>query len=54
MLPDSFMRIHRSFIVAVDKITEIGHRKRIRIGNEIIPVGENYLEAFYRKLNLNK
>ena len=54
MLPDSFMRIHRSFIVAVDKITEIGHRKRIRIGNEIIPVGENYLEAFCRKLNLTK
>lgn len=54
MLPDSFMRIHRSYIVALDKISEIGHRKRIRIGDEIIPVGDNYYEAFCRKLNLEK
>lgn len=51
ILPDSFMRIHRSYIVALDKISEIEH-KRIRIGNEIIPIGDNYCEAFFKKLNL--
>ena len=51
MLPDSFMRIHRSYIVALDKISEIEHR-RIRIGNEIIPIGDNYHDVFFRKLNL--
>ena len=45
------MRIHRSYIVALDKISEIEH-KRIRIGNEIIPIGDNYCEAFFKKLNL--
>ena len=53
MLPDSFVRIHRSYIVALDKISEIEHR-RVRIGNEVIPIGDNYHEAFFRKLNLEK
>lgn len=53
MLPDSFMRIHRSYIVALDKISEIEHR-RVRIGKEIIPIGDNYSETFFRKLNLEK
>lgn len=53
MLPDSFMRIHRSYIVAIDKISEIEH-KRIRIGNEVIPIGDNYHESFFRKLNIEK
>lgn len=46
-----FLRIHKSFIVAVDRITTIS-RNRVMIGDKWIPVGENYREAF-RKLVLN-
>ena len=48
-LPDTFARIHRSSIVAIGKIDEI-ERRRVRIGDEIIPIGENYLEAFLKKV----
>lgn len=45
-LPASqFMRIHRSFIVALDKITAIT-KTSIRIGEAEIPVGEQYREGF--------
>jgi DNA-binding LytR/AlgR family response regulator len=40
-----FMRIHRSFIVALDKIESV-RRLTVQIGNETIPVGEQYKEAF--------
>jgi DNA-binding LytR/AlgR family response regulator len=46
-----FLRIHKSFIVAVDRITAIS-RNRVMIGDRWIPVGENYREVF-RKLVLN-
>ena len=50
ILPDSnFIRVHRSFIIAMDKISEI-ERKRIMIGNEIIPVGESYQSRFFSKV----
>lgn len=48
-LPDTFARIHRSSIVAIGKIDEI-ERRRVRIGDEIIPIEENYLEAFLKKV----
>lgn len=45
-LPDSrFMRIHRSYIVALDKITSIS-KTSLHIGSTEIPVGEQYREAF--------
>ena len=40
-----FMRIHRSFIVALDKIESV-RRLTVQIGAETIPVGEQYKEAF--------
>lgn len=41
-----FMRVHRSFIVALDKIKEI-ERNRIIMGHKIvIPVGDQYRDAF--------
>ena len=40
-----FMRIHRSFIVALDKIESV-RRLTVQIGTETIPVGEQYKEAF--------
>jgi two-component system response regulator LytT len=40
-----FLRIHRSFIVALDKIESV-RRLTVQIGAETIPVGEQYKEAF--------
>lgn len=40
-----FMRVHRSFIVNLDKIDHIQHLT-IRFGKTIIPVTEQYREAF--------
>lgn len=46
MLPsDSFIRVHRSYIVSVDKINAI-ENNRIIIGKEYIPVSDAYKEAF--------
>jgi DNA-binding LytR/AlgR family response regulator len=36
-----FVRIHRSFIVAIDKITAV-ESSRVLIGNNPLPVGRNY------------
>lgn len=50
-LPDSrFMRVHRSFIVNLDKITTI-ERNRIVFGNEYIPISDNYKEKFQKFVN---
>jgi len=45
---DRFMRVHRSYIVALPKITQI-ERNRIWIGEHVIPIGETYREAFFKK-----
>ncbi len=46
MLPSSqFMRVHRSFIVALDHIDSVS-RNVIQIGNQHITVGDNYKEGF--------
>ena len=53
LLPsDNFMRIHKSFIVAMNKIESI-ERNRIRIGPELIPIGLSYRERFMKKINLD-
>jgi DNA-binding LytR/AlgR family response regulator len=50
-LPDSkFMRVHRSFIVNLDKIKTI-ERNRIVFGKEFIPISENYKEKFQKFVN---
>ena len=43
--PRRFLRIHRSFIVALDKIEAV-RRLTVQIGADTIPVGEQYKEAF--------
>lgn len=46
MLPsDKFLRIHRSYIVAIDKIRKIDRNDCIYIGNEIIHVPDGYLQT---------
>ncbi len=44
-----FMRIHKSYIVATERITTIS-RNRVMIGDKWIPVGENYREEFRKRM----
>ena len=47
MLPkEKFLRIHRSYIVHVDKIKKVDRNDCVYIGNEIIHIPEGYLPAF--------
>lgn len=51
-LPESnFIRVHKSYLVAIDKIQFI-ERNRIVIGEHYIPVGETYQEVFQQRLKL--
>jgi len=50
MLPENnFMRIHKSFIAAIDKINNI-ERNTIKIGDKRIPIGKSYQEEFYKRI----
>lgn len=50
MLPEQkFSRVHRSFMVALDKIEHI-EKNRIRIGDQDIPISDTYSDAFFKKL----
>ncbi|MCC3152462.1 LytTR family DNA-binding domain-containing protein [Hymenobacter sp. BT770] len=50
LLPaQDFARVHRSFLVAIDKIEHI-EKNRIRIGDQIIPISDTYADAFYKML----
>jgi DNA-binding LytR/AlgR family response regulator len=52
-LPESkFMRVHRSFIVNLEKIDTI-ERSRIVFGKTYIPVSEQYKEKFQEFLDKN-
>lgn len=46
-----FCRVHRSFIVSISQISYI-ERKRIRIGKELIPISESYMQSFLNRLEL--
>lgn len=50
MLPSSFIRVHRSFIVNLDKITVI-ERNRIVFGKTYIPVSDSYKDKFLEFIN---
>ncbi len=49
---NQFMRIHKSFIVAINKINSI-ERNRVSIGDKTIALGEVYREAFYNAIANN-
>jgi DNA-binding LytR/AlgR family response regulator len=52
MLPTSqFMRVHRSYIVALDKIRSVDRNDCIYIGEEIIRVTEAFRDKFIQYLN---
>lgn len=47
MLPsDKFLRIHRSYIVAVDKIKKVDRNDCVYIGEEIIHIPDGYQQVF--------
>ena len=47
MLPsDRFLRIHRSYIIAVDKIKKVDRNDCVYIGEEIIHIPDGYQRAF--------
>ena len=50
-LPDNFLRIHRSFIIAKDKITAYTQHD-FEIGKHQIPIGRNYKTVVYKNFNL--
>jgi two-component system LytT family response regulator len=45
-----FIRVHKSYIVSVNKIDSI-ERSRIFIGEKIIPVGDTYREEFFKVID---
>lgn len=52
VLPVSrFLRVHRSYIVALDRIRKVDRNDCIYIGEEVIHVTEAYADAFHRFLN---
>ena len=50
-LPDYFMRIHRSYIVNLNKILEINKNRVIMETQTYLPIGDMYKEAFQRYLD---
>ncbi|MCU7548808.1 LytTR family DNA-binding domain-containing protein [Chitinophagaceae bacterium LB-8] len=51
--PNRFVRIHKSFIVALDKINSI-ERQQIHIKDRLIPIGTTYQEQFFKLLETRK
>jgi DNA-binding LytR/AlgR family response regulator len=48
--PGRFIRVHKSYIVAVDKIVSI-RKARININNAQLPISDHYKENLYRFLD---
>lgn len=48
--PSKFVRVHRSYIVALEKIKAI-RKNKVIIDDKEIPIGEHYKEAFYQIIN---
>ena len=47
MLPaGQFMRIHRSFIVALDKVTSVSSTGDVKVGDRLLHVSDAYRDAF--------
>jgi DNA-binding LytR/AlgR family response regulator len=49
ILPDNFMKVHRSFIVNLNEIKTV-ERSRIVFGKEYIPIADNYKDEFNKFL----
>lgn len=45
-----FIRVHKSYIIALDKIESI-ERSRISIHGKVIPIGDTYRDEFFRHID---
>lgn len=50
-LPVNFMRIHRSYIINLDKIVEVNKNRVIMNQDVYLPIGDLYKETFNNYLN---
>ncbi len=50
-LPDNFMRVHRSYIINLDKIQEVNKNRVIMDADTYLPIGDLYKEAFQTYLD---
>ena len=50
-LPDNFMRIHRSYIVNLNKIQEVNKNRVIMDADTSLPIGDMYKESFQAYLD---
>lgn len=48
---NKFMRIHRSFIINLDKVSEVKKNHVLLEGDVSLPIGDNYKDAFINYLN---
>jgi two-component system, LytTR family, response regulator LytT len=48
---DGFMRVHRSYIVNLDKIISVEHSRIVIAGKIYIPVSEQYKESFQKYIS---
>jgi two-component system LytT family response regulator len=48
---NSFCRVHKSYIVSIDKIISIEHN-RIKIKDALIPISDSYKERFYNLIGI--
>ena len=46
---DKFIRIHRSFMVAIDKINVI-EKDSVSVNNSILPIGRSYKKQFFERV----
>lgn len=47
---NKFLQVHKSWVVNISKIESI-ERNRIKIGNQLIPIGDTYKNHFYQVIN---
>lgn len=48
---NKFIRVHKSYIVSIDKINTI-EKSRIKMNTFLIPIGEGYRGSFFEKLSI--
>lgn len=47
---DRFVRVHKSYIVSLSRIESV-ERNRIYIGKAVIPIGDTYRDAFFKRID---
>ena len=50
-LPDTFMRIHRSYIINLTKIQEVNKNRVIMDADTYLPIGDMYKDSFQAYLD---